>query len=144
MRAQMLITALLLSLMLPVQELKATTMEHHCLALNIFHEANGHTEDMRAVGHVTINRVKSRQYPDTVCGVVYQRGQFSWTTQKSRKIPRGFDNAEEIAEDILSGNNEDPTSGATHFYDYRRVQPRWASRMEETLRTNVHSYRKPV
>jgi spore germination cell wall hydrolase CwlJ-like protein len=51
-----------------------------CLVANIYHEARG--EDalgQAAVAHVTLNRVRSPSYSDTVCGVVWQPGQFSWT-----------------------------------------------------------------
>ena len=47
--------------------------EIECLALNIYHEARSErTAGMWAVADVTINRVKSIAYPDTVCEVVYQ------------------------------------------------------------------------
>jgi hypothetical protein len=51
-----------------------------CMVQNVYHEARG--EDalgQAAVAHVTLNRVRSPAYPDTVCGVVWQQGQFSWT-----------------------------------------------------------------
>lgn len=56
-----------------------------CLADNIYHEANGEPDDGKlAVALVTMNRVASKGFPDTVCGVVYERGQFSWVNTKSR------------------------------------------------------------
>jgi spore germination cell wall hydrolase CwlJ-like protein len=51
-----------------------------CLVANVYHEARG--EDVlgqAAVAHVTLNRVRLPAYPDSVCGVVWQKGQFSWT-----------------------------------------------------------------
>ncbi len=43
---------------------------------------------MKAVAVVTLNRAyRSKDYPDTVCKVVYQRSQFSWT-KTLRKTPR--------------------------------------------------------
>ena len=51
-----------------------------CLAFNIYHEARGEGLDGQfAVAAVTLNRVRSKRYPDTICSVVWQRGQFSWT-----------------------------------------------------------------
>jgi hypothetical protein len=32
-----------------------------------------------AVAYVMLNRVRSPDYPDTICGVVWQKGQGSWT-----------------------------------------------------------------
>ena len=44
-----------------------------CLALNLYHEARSErTAGMWAVGDVTINRVKSSSFPNTICGVVTQ------------------------------------------------------------------------
>lgn len=51
-----------------------------CMALNIYHEACGEPLlGQYAVAMVTINRVGSRHYPASVCGVVLQSRQFSWT-----------------------------------------------------------------
>jgi N-acetylmuramoyl-L-alanine amidase len=56
-----------------------------CLADNIYHEAKGEPDDGKlAVALVTMNRVAAKGFPDTVCGVVYERGQFSWVSAKPR------------------------------------------------------------
>ena len=63
-----------------------------CLALNVYHEARG--EDplgQLAVAQVTMNRVASERYPDDVCTVVYQRNQFSWTTQRGDHKPEDLE-----------------------------------------------------
>jgi len=50
------------------------------------HEARGEgIEGMQAVHQVVLNRVNSRKYPSTICGVVLQKYQFSWTADK-RKV----------------------------------------------------------
>ena len=58
--------------------------EVECLALNIYHEARSErTAGMWAVADVTINRVKSISYPNTVCEVVYQGPVYeSWKTAR--------------------------------------------------------------
>ncbi len=135
----------LLMLLIPCTT-KATTEEQTCLALNIYHEANGQSKaDMRAVGHTTVNRVKSQKFPRSVCKVVYQKSQFSWTQGKSGSVnSKGLAKASGIAEKILRGEDKDNTNGATYFYNYNQVTPKWSHKMTETLRTDVHSYRKPV
>src|ERR1051325_5973846 len=71
-----------------------------CLALNVYFEARGEPEaGQYAVAEVTMNRVASPSYPDTVCEVVYQknwdtiRGRyvaaFSWTEIRSLPEPHG-------------------------------------------------------
>ena len=54
--------------------------QHECLALNVYHEARGEViEGQIAVAHVTLNRVNHSYFPETICDVVYQNRQFSWT-----------------------------------------------------------------
>ena len=53
--------------------------EMHCLAKNIYFEARGETlEGKIAVANVTMNRVNSPNYPNTLCGVVYQAKHSKW------------------------------------------------------------------
>ena len=55
-----------------------------CLAKNIFHEAGIESDIGKyAVAQVTLNRVASRKYPNSVCKVVLQRYQFSWANKRS-------------------------------------------------------------
>ncbi len=51
-----------------------------CLSKNIYHEARGENVDGQlAVALITLARTLEFGYPKTVCGVVYQPKQFSWT-----------------------------------------------------------------
>lgn len=105
---------------------RETERKVECLAKNMYFEAKG--ESMRgqlAVAHVTINRTRSSAYPSTVCDVVYQKNQFSWTRTKARI--RDFTHYEEIrklAYDVVQGKTKDPTSGALHFHN-KSVRPSW-------------------
>lgn len=57
-----------------------------CLARNIYHESRGEPFlGQIAVGIVTIQRMKSSHYPDTICEVVYQPHAFSWTSKSDQK-----------------------------------------------------------
>lgn len=50
-----------------------------CLATTIFHESRGEPlAGQLAVANVVINRVKSGRFASDICGVVKQRGQFSF------------------------------------------------------------------
>ena len=63
--------------------------ELDCLAKNIYHEARGESDAGKlAVAHVTLNRVNSDRFPDTVCGVVHQAVYSKWWLEvKGRKVP---------------------------------------------------------
>lgn len=62
---------------------KPSTVERElkCLTDNIFNEGSGESEQgQKGIGMITINRAKSKtkQFKHTICGAVYQEGQFSW------------------------------------------------------------------
>lgn len=83
----------ILGMLLPVLGMAAPNCEHHtdddriALACNIYFEARDESpEGMMAVVAVTMNRVDSARYPDTVAEVVWQNRQFSWT--KDGKVDR--------------------------------------------------------
>lgn len=51
----------------------------HCLAKNIYFEARGETTDGKmAVANVTMNRVASARFPNSICGVVEQAVYSRW------------------------------------------------------------------
>jgi spore germination cell wall hydrolase CwlJ-like protein len=53
-----------------------------CLTANLYFEARGEgVKGLKAVADVTLNRVKSKKYPSSVCKVVFQKSQFSWVNE---------------------------------------------------------------
>lgn len=105
---------------------------HECLTENILMEARSEGEvAMMAVASVTLNRVRDRKFPDTVCDVVYQPWQFSWTFMEDEMTPlvesyeRDIINvARSIAADALTYNLDDVTNGAL-WYHRHDVKPIW-------------------
>ena len=104
-----------------------------CLALNIYHEARGErVEGQIAVAQVTVNRVGHDEWPSTICEVVYEPKQFSWThliKEHSPSEAKAWSQARIIARDVMIGNVEDPTKGAV-FYHANYVNPDWAKFMD--------------
>jgi spore germination cell wall hydrolase CwlJ-like protein len=100
-----------------------------CLALNIYHEARSDGKAAReAVGTVTINRLGDKRFPDSVCGVVDQPRQFSWTNFRNggakdphpRKTKEWIE-AQTVAVRVLNGETSDRV-GKRKFFVERRVQ----------------------
>ena len=115
-----------------------------CMLKNIYHEARGEgVEGMQAVALVTMNR--ARQQDKTVCEVVYQRKQFSWTnTAKGRNKPvtGNINTAYDIASQAVSGVLDDITGGATHYHT-KKVKPVWRKALDKATVINNHIfYRK--
>jgi N-acetylmuramoyl-L-alanine amidase len=122
----------------------AQATEFKCMLKNIYHEARGEgVEGMQAVALVTLNRAK--QQDKTVCEVVYQRKQFSWTnTAKGRNKPitGNIDTVHAVASAAMNDNIIDFTSGATHYHT-KRVKPVWRRALDEVVVINNHIfYRK--
>ena len=100
-----------------------------CLALNIYHEGRGeNTKGQSAIAAVTMNRVQSKHFPDTVCEVVWQRKQFSWTNIASRHHSvidqSAWKKALMIAKLFLDGAQMADVGQATHYHA-SYVRPYW-------------------
>jgi len=121
--------------------------EWQCLSEAIYFEARGETlKGQFAVAEVILNRVDSPLYPRTVCGVVRQGCQFSYTcdgySDKMRE-PGARALAQRIAWVMLKGAPRALTAGATHFHT-RGVRPSWARRFPQTAAIGAHLfYRQP-
>lgn len=117
--------------------------ERDCLALNIYHEARGESiEGQIAVAQVTVNRVNHDYFPNSVCEVVWDSGQFSWTQDgRSDRVrdQRAYEVALNIAEWVLLGREDDPTNGAV-FYHADHVNPFWARKVDQETQIGDHIF----
>lgn len=97
--------------------------ELNCLIKNVYMEARGENLMGKvAVAKVTMNRVKHPKYPKTICDVVYQRKQFSWTSKPSKaKL-----DVKEWLESVDAAVKGYSLQGfeATHYHNFK-VQPNW-------------------
>ncbi len=127
--------------------------ELRCLALNIYFEARSEPIDGQlAVAFVTINRMEDRRYPKTLCGVVWQKRQFSWTHDGKSDRPheqRAWKQAQMIAHFIFTKylalpervrRIMDRTNGALHYYAPELADPYWAKAKEVTFAIGGHVF----
>lgn len=140
----------LLTYSLSVEKLERRALM--CLALNVYFEARGEPEvGQYAVAEVTMNRLASRHYPKTVCGVVYQKGwdrlrkryvgAFSWTELDTHATPKGEEwaRARKVAEEVYYKRRAPSLSGALHYHaDY--VVPRWSTGKTPIARIGSHIF----
>ena len=115
-----------------------------CLALNIYHEGRGENlEGQAAIAAVTLNRVESQKYPDTVCGVVWQRKQFSWTHVASRHHSvidqHAWRQALILAELFIDGAAIASVGEATHYHS-TSVEPYWMAEKKLIARVGNHYF----
>ena len=119
-----------------------------CLAAAIFFEARDQPlSGQQAVAGVVMNRVESPRFPDTVCEVVFQRKQFSFThdglsddyTKHTGNVfdRQAIDIAETIAKSTLKG---DTLGGSSTHYHTTSVNPYWASEYDIDGRIGDHIF----
>lgn len=138
-----LILAILATLSIPAHAY--TDQELECLALNIYHEArNQELQGQLAVGLVTLNRVKNNRWPDTICGVVWQRKQFSWTHDGKPDRPYNkpvWEQIRSLARMLLNARDVYPdfTKGAL-YYHAKYVKPVWRHQLVEVAEIGSHVF----
>lgn len=121
-----------------------------CLTQNIYWEAASEPfEGKVAVAQVTMNRMNSGKFPDSVCGVVQQRNviyekivcQFSWfceTAHKTKPVhPRLYEESEAVAKKVLfEGFRLDSLREALYYHaDY--VNPKWNKERVTTIGRHI-------
>lgn len=85
------------------------------LAKVISAEARGESyEGQVAVGAVILNRIAHPSFPDSLSGVVYQKGAFSCVNDSNWYQPTS-ESSKRAAKDALNG--WDPTGGAIYYYN---------------------------
>lgn len=134
-----------------------------CLAKNMYFEArNQPDEGIEAVGFVTLNRVESGLFPNTICGVVYD-AKYHADTKGNKPIRYGCqftwycDDIEDKIVDVETWNHvygiaynlylnyktmDDVTKGAT-YYHTTSAHPKWDKVSVKTAKIEDHVFYKP-
>jgi spore germination cell wall hydrolase CwlJ-like protein len=125
------------------QPMKYTKTDLDCLTKNIYYEARG--EDYRgkyAVAQVTINRLQTGHWGNTICKVVYARAQFSWTL--SKKLPRPnsamWAESETIARNVLAGHRVRGLQKSLYYHAVYIKDPKWADPKHEVGQIGQHVF----
>jgi spore germination cell wall hydrolase CwlJ-like protein len=109
---------------------EAGSHELECLATGIYYEAKSEPlKGQLAVGQVIANRAGSGgRFPSTYCGVLFQRGQFSFVHGHSlphvSRSSKQWQTAVAIAK-IVDQDLKDPVVGNALFFHARYVSPGW-------------------
>ena len=128
-----------------------------CMTANVYFEAQGESElGMQAVAQVTMNRVKAKGFPSSVCTVVFQPRQFSWTHRRSYKdIQKALNGATEhlatkdrqayhlaykTAKKALSGALLVPQLKESLYFHAKGANPYWNSRFKKRATIGAHEF----
>jgi spore germination cell wall hydrolase CwlJ-like protein len=91
--------------------------ERTCLIRAMYFESNRSSRDgLMAVGTVVMNRVASPRFPNTICGVVGQPGQFAYGVLTNPLNLRELPLVEHTADAILAGERYKPIGDAMWFH----------------------------
>lgn len=114
------------------------TRELECLTKNIYWEAASEPfEGKVAVAQVTMNRVTSGRFADSICGVVYQKNivyekvicQFSWYCEGTSKVKPVYrplwKESEEVAKKVYLEGFRLPSMTNALYYHADYVKPNW-------------------
>jgi len=144
-------TRSILPMKAPFKALNPVAQEQiSCLAENVYFEAAHEPKDGKiAVAFVTLNRLRSGNYADSICGVVTQKTngvcQFSWycdpTVTKQRLTIKNTSLYNEILEMLTYlylnlHRIDDVTNGAT-FYHADYVNPGWQLKKEKQIGRHI-------
>ena len=120
-----------------------------CLAQNMYFESGHESEEGQiAVGMVTMNRVKSGDYPTTICGVVKQKVedtcQFSWYCDGKSDKPTNVKAWREAVTAVrkayvIYNLGVDISSGAV-MYHATYVSPYWKKAYKRITRIDSHIF----
>lgn len=114
------------------------------LARLINGEARGEPyEGQVAVGAVVLNRVKSPEFPNTIAGVIYQKGQFSCVTdgQFNKPIDKNS-TVYKAAKEAMNGS--DPSNGALFFYNPKTTKSKWLFTLKTLKTIGSHRFAAPA
>lgn len=115
-----------------------------CLAGAIYFESRGEPLlGQLAVAQVIINRAESERFPSSYCGVVHQRGQFSFVRNGHMPVIKtsspAWASARAIAKIAHEGLWDSEAGDALYFHaDY--VKPRWARKKLARASISGHTF----
>lgn len=132
-----------------IRDAKAEMTQQQCLAEAIYYEARSESRSGQiAVAQVVQNRVRSKHYPDTICGVVYQGAerrtgcQFSFTCDGStERAPKGksWETSQAMAQMVMTQAPTSLVNRSTHYHT-TEVNPVWSGTLEETRTVGSHIF----
>jgi spore germination cell wall hydrolase CwlJ-like protein len=127
--------------------------EWRCLTEALYFEARGENLfGQVAVAEVILNRVDTKSYPNSVCGVVHQGAQrrtgcqFSFICDGKAEIignRKVFEKLGKVAWVMMQGKPRILTGKATHYHN-TSVSPSWAKKLVRTARIGAHIFYRPT
>ena len=117
---------------------KYSQSDYNLLARLISAEARGESYTGQvAVGAVVLNRVEHPSFPNTISGVVYQKGAFSCLDDGQFNQPVA-ESCYRAAQDALNG--WDPSGGAIYYYNPVTATNKWIRSRPVIVKIGKHLF----
>jgi spore germination cell wall hydrolase CwlJ-like protein len=108
-----------------------------CLATAIYFEARSEPlEGQLAVAQVVRNRTRSGRFPSSLCGVVYQRSQFSFSHRRAPSNHEQWTRAVKVATIAMADGWRQIAPDAL-FFHASRVSPGWNAHRVARIGNNI-------
>ncbi len=115
-----------------------STSERNLLARCVYAEARGEPyAGQVAIAAVVLNRVRSSSFPNTVSGVIYQKGAFTCVSDGQINMTPNS-TAYKAVTDALNG--WDPTNGCLYYYNPATATSKWIWSLKVELTIGRHSF----
>ncbi|MBE5732062.1 MAG: spore cortex-lytic enzyme [Clostridiales bacterium] len=117
-----------------------STSERNLLARCVYAEARGEPyAGQVAIAAVVLNRVRSSSFPNTVSGVIYQKGAFTCVSDGQINMTPNS-TAYKAVTDAMNG--WDPTNGCLYYYNPATATSKWIWSLKVELTIGRHSFAK--
>ncbi len=124
--------------------------EKRCITDALYHEARSEgVVGMKAVANVIHNRYEHPAYPDTYCGIINQRKQFSYTLENKpqgmmlkavHRDKNAYQTAEQIADEMLEGNFQKFLPSTVLWYTTHKVKNYWTKTKKVVVQIGNHKF----
>ena len=117
-----------------------TSSDLNLLSRLVYGEARGEPYTGQvAVAAVVLNRVRNSSFPNTIAGVIYQKGAFDVVADGQINLTPN-DTAKKAAQDALNG--WDPSNGAIYYFNPSTATNKWIWSRPMTVTIGKHRFCK--
>lgn len=110
-----------------------------CLEAAVYNETRGNkAQGAVLVGATVLNRANSKHYPNSVCGVVYQRAQF--TNIRKVKPHQINQQTKNVVQEIVQKYYNGTLNATVMYFHNTSVIPKWSHRKKRVARVGAHIF----
>jgi spore germination cell wall hydrolase CwlJ-like protein len=123
----------------PLFATNTASRDERCLAEVVYREANGEPLLGKiAVAQVVLNRTNHQDFPSTICKVVFEKNQFSWTKGWNGRFKYNQQSLQ-AARLVITGDFQLEDFNALWFHN-KSVKPKWSKKLKLVKKIKNHYF----